>query len=206
MRRVHYGEMGKAPTTITRNNKLPSFYHLIKTRKTDASIQIRPLVFSLDSFLYKISWLLTQILKPLFPTFLGLVKNSHEVIHRLRQLNSEQLMQNNNTFSLDITSLYTTLPVHPAIDITSEHIISKNLYGKKLTATDIHRLLSTIFENTWGQPRLTSPNLLFTLLYKYIHIRYQTNLGGVRAVMVTVVVNGTGGQSSNHERGCLYFT
>ena len=57
-----------------RNNKLPSFYHLIKIHKTDITLQIRPIISSLEGPLYKISWLLSQILKPLLPTFSGHVK------------------------------------------------------------------------------------------------------------------------------------
>ena len=73
-------------------------------------------------------------------TFSGHVKNSDEVIHRLPQLNTLQLKQNIYAFTLHTISLYTTVPVHPAIDIISGHIIPKNLYYHKLTATDIHRL------------------------------------------------------------------
>ena len=84
---------------ITQNNKLPNFYNLIKTHKTDTTLQIRPIISSLERPLYEISWLLAQVLKPLLPTFLGHVKDSDEVIHRLIQLNTEQLMQNNYAFS-----------------------------------------------------------------------------------------------------------
>ena len=131
---------------ITQNNKLPSFYPLIKTYKTDITLQIRPIISALEGPLYKISWLLAQILKPLLPTFSGHVKNSDEVIYRLTQLNTEQLKQNYYAFSLDVISFYITVPAHPAINIISEHIISNNLYCHKLIATDIHQLLSIIVE------------------------------------------------------------
>ena len=75
---------------ITHNNKLPSFYHLIKTHTSDTTLQIRPIISSLEGSLYRISWLLAQILKPLLPTFSVNVKNSIEVIHRLTQLNKIQ--------------------------------------------------------------------------------------------------------------------
>ena len=127
---------------ITRNNKLTSFCHLIKTHKRDTTLQIRPIISSLEGSLHKISWLLVQILKPLLLTFPGHVKNPHEVIHRLTQVNTDQLKQNNYTFSFNVISLDTTRPAHPTIYIISEHIISKNLYCHKLTATDIHQLLS----------------------------------------------------------------
>ena len=104
---------------IIRNNKLPSFYHLIKTHKSDTTLQIRPIIFSLEGPLYKISWLLAQILKPLLPTSSGHVKNFDEVIHRLTQLITEQLKQNNYAFSLDLIPFYSTVPVHSAIDIIS---------------------------------------------------------------------------------------
>ena len=49
---------------------------------------------------------------------------------------------------MDIVSLYTTAPAHPAIDIISKHIISKNLNYHNLKATDIHQLLSIIVDKT----------------------------------------------------------
>ena len=49
----------------------------------------RPIISSLKEPFYKISWLFSQILKPWLSTFLGLVKNSDEVIHKLTQLNTE---------------------------------------------------------------------------------------------------------------------
>ena len=133
---------------ITRNNKLPSFYHLIKTHKTETILQMRPIISSLEGPLHKISWLIAQILKPLLPSFSGHVKNSDEVIHGLTQLNTEQLTQNDYAFSLDVIFLFTTVPAHPANDIIWEHIIFKNLYCHKLTATDKHKLLSIIVDNT----------------------------------------------------------
>ena len=57
------------------------------------------------------------------------------------------LTQNNYAFSLDVISLYTTLPAHPANDIILEHIIVKNAYCHK--RTDIHLLLSIIVDNTY---------------------------------------------------------
>ena len=76
---------------ITWNNKLPSFYHHIKTHKTDTTLPIRLNISSLEGPLYKISWLLSQILKLLLPTFSGHVKNSDKVIHRLTQQNTDHL-------------------------------------------------------------------------------------------------------------------
>ena len=64
-------------------------------------------------------------------------------------LNTEQLKQNNYAFSLDVIFLYSTVHSHPTIDIISEYIMSKNLYYHKLTATDIHKLLSIIVDNTY---------------------------------------------------------
>ena len=58
-------------------------------------------------------------------------------------------IQKNLRLSLDVISLYTKVPADPVIDIISEHIISKNLYCHKLTATDIHQLLSIIVDNTY---------------------------------------------------------
>ena len=50
---------------------------------------------------------------------------------------------------MDIISLYPTVPAQPAIDIISEHIISRNSYCHKLTATDIYQLLSIRGDNTY---------------------------------------------------------
>ena len=84
----------------------------------------------------------------MLPTFLRHVRNADEGIHRITQLNTEQLDQN-YAFNLNVMSICTTVPTHPAIDIISEHIITKNLYHHKQTATDIHLLLSIIVENTY---------------------------------------------------------
>ena len=123
-------------------------YH-IKTYKTDTILLIRHIISSLGEPLYKISRLLSQILKPLLPTFSGHIKNSDEVIQRLIQQNTEQLTRNNYVFSLYVVSLYTTVPAHPAIDFISEDIITKNLYCHKQTERDIHQLLSIIIGNTY---------------------------------------------------------
>ena len=133
----------------TQNNKLPNFYHPIKTHRTNTRLKIRPILSNLERPLYEIPWLLAQTLKPLLPTFPGHVKNSDEVIHWLTQLNAEKLKQNNYAFSLGVISLYTTVLAQPTIDIISEHIISKNLYCHKLIASGIHQLLSIIVDNTY---------------------------------------------------------
>ena len=52
---------------ITRNSRLPNFYHLIKTHKNETTPQIRPIISSIEGPLYKISWLLSQILNPYSP-------------------------------------------------------------------------------------------------------------------------------------------
>ena len=65
------------------------------------------------------------------------------------QLDTEQLKQNNYTFTEHVISLYTTVTTHPAIDIISEHIINKNLYSHTLAVTDMHQLLSFIVDNTY---------------------------------------------------------
>ena len=105
------------------------------------TLQIRPIISSLEGPLYKLSWFLAQILKAFLPTFSGHDKNSDEVIHRLTQLNTEQLKQNNYTFSLDVISLYTTVPAHPAIDIKAynlQELILSQTNSNRYTSTIIH--------------------------------------------------------------------
>ena len=142
-------QINRRITLLLKITNYPVYPHLNKTHKTDTILQIRPIISSLEGSLYKISLLLAQILKPLLLTCSGHVKNSDEVIHRLTQQNTEQLNQNKYAFSLDVISLYTTLPAHSAIDLISEHIISKNLYCHKLAVTNTHQLLSIIVDNTY---------------------------------------------------------
>ena len=61
---------------ITRNNKLPSFNHLIKTHKSDTTLQIRPIISSLEEPLNNISHKYSNLCFPPFQDMLKILKSS----------------------------------------------------------------------------------------------------------------------------------
>lgn len=125
-----------------------SFKHKVTTHA-----QIRPIVSSLNGPLYKISWLLTHLLKPLPSTFPAHVSSSDQVQDRLYGLQPQQLHLNNYIFSLNVVSLYISITAHFAINLIFNQVSSNDLYCFRITPTDIHINSSisswtTLFSNT----------------------------------------------------------
>lgn len=134
---------------ITKYSKLPTFYHLIKTHKNSTHTQIRPIVSSVNGPLYKISWLISRLLKPLLSTFPAHVSSSNQVINRLNDLPHHLLKLYRYPFSLDVVSLYTSIPAHPAINLMADIIASKNPQCFGITPGDLLQLLRIIVDNTY---------------------------------------------------------
>ena len=63
---------------ISRNTKLANFYILIKTHKEGR--KVRPIVSSINSPTYKISWLLSNLLKPILKHIPAHIESSKELM------------------------------------------------------------------------------------------------------------------------------
>ena len=96
---------------VASNTDLPKFYHLIKTHKKGPDIKIRPIVSNINGPTQRISWLLSKALKPLLTSVPAHLENSYELIERIEDGDSN----NNKTLpypcSLDVVSLYTSIPI-----------------------------------------------------------------------------------------------
>ena len=147
---------------VASNTNLPKFYHLIKTHKTSSDIKIRP------------SWLLSKALKPLLTSVPAHLENSYELTKRIQDRDSN----NNKTLpypcSLDVVSLYTSIPIQEAIDNTIGRIKHSTFYLSRL---DVAELLNVtlnnmyfifeahIFHQTEGLPMGSSTSGILAILF-----------------------------------------
>ena len=131
---------------VASNTDLPKFYHLIKTHKTGPDIKIRPIVSNVNGPTQRISWLLSKALKPLLTSVPAHLENSYELIKRIQDGDSN----NNKTLpypcSLDVVSLYTSIPIQEAIDNTVDRIEHSTFHLSRL---DVAELLNVTLKNMY---------------------------------------------------------
>ena len=131
---------------VASNTDLPKFYHLIKTHKTGPDIKIRPIVSNINGPTQRISWLLSKTLKPLLTSVPTHLENSYELIERIQDGDSN----NNKTLpypcSLDVVSLYTSIPIQEAIDNTVHRIEHSTFHLSRL---DVAELLNVTLNNMY---------------------------------------------------------
>ena len=133
---------------ITSNTDLPKFYHLIKTHKTGPGIKIRPIVSNINGPTQRISWLLSRALEPTLRNVPAHLENSYELIKCIQDGDSN----NRNKAlpypcSLDVVSLYTSIPIQEAIDNTVNKIEHSSTYH--LSRHDIAELLNVTLHNMY---------------------------------------------------------
>ena len=159
---------------VASNTELPKFYHLIKTHKTGPDIKIRPIVSNINGPTQWISWLLSKTLKPLLTSVPTHLENSYELIERIQDGDSN----NNKTLpypcSLDVVSLYTSIPIQEAIDNTVDRIEHGTFHLSRL---DVAELLNAtlnnmyftfedrIFRQTKGLPMGSSVSGILAILF-----------------------------------------
>ncbi|XP_066016063.1 uncharacterized protein [Pocillopora verrucosa] len=131
---------------VASNTDLPKFYHLIKTHKTGPDIKVRPIVSNINGPTQRISWLLSKTLKPLLTSVPTHLENSYELIERIQDGDSN----NNKTLpypcSLDVVSLYTSIPIQEAIDNTVDRIEHGTFHLSRL---DVAELLNVTLNNMY---------------------------------------------------------
>ena len=117
---------------VASNTDLPKFYPLIKTHKTGPDTKIGPIVSDINGPTQRISWLLSKALKPLLTSVPAHLENSYELIERIQDGDSN----NNKTLpypcSLDVVSLYTSIPIQEAIDNTVGRIKHSTFHLSRL--------------------------------------------------------------------------
>ena len=141
------------------HSSLPTGRILIKTHKHQTSeisnippesLKVRPIVSNCNSPMDRITFLLCHILKPLLDMVPSHLKNTHDVLEKLRTVPQSEL-RGKSFFTADVEALYTNINVETAIgnimELAEEHRNHLKLYG--LTLTDVHELLEVSLLNSY---------------------------------------------------------
>ncbi|MEL7307825.1 MAG: reverse transcriptase domain-containing protein [Pseudomonadota bacterium] len=143
------------------NTDLPRFYFLIKTHKTGNVPKIRPIISNVNGPSTKISWLLDKALKPLIEHIPAHLENTAHLIDRLKSLPKEIVQSHNYPCSLDVVSLYTSIPHEEAIETAIELMTEHSYTYHELNMNDLRELLYVTLENNF----FTFENFI----YKQVH-------------------------------------
>jgi hypothetical protein len=131
------------------NTSLPRFYHLIKTHKEGPETKIRPIISNVNGPTCKIAWLLANVLKPLLKLVPAHLESSMTLIYQLEAMDTMTKAEHGYPCSLDVVSLYTSIPPDEAIR-NAEEIMRRNHFNTSpLTIEDTVSLLEVILRNTY---------------------------------------------------------
>ena len=134
---------------VTTNSDLPVFYHLVKTHKEGPSLKIRPIISNRRGPTHKISWLLSRLLKPLLNTVPAHLENSKALIDEISNMSENALKKFNYPFSLDVVSLYTSIPTTDAIEVIEDKLRSEFKEPLPFDPEQIAEMLHVITQNTF---------------------------------------------------------
>ena len=117
---------------------IPQLHGLPKLHKQN--IPIRPIISGIGSAPHKIARALAKILTPLLGTISpSHLKNSGDLINKLQNIDT----RNKKLASLDVTSLYTNIPVHKCLDRLQKYL-KKSKIKLSLPTSKIIRLCELI--------------------------------------------------------------
>jgi hypothetical protein len=131
------------------NTSLPRFYHLIKTHKEGPETKIRPIISNVDGPTCKIAWLLARMLKPLLKLVPAHLESSLTLMYKLEAMDETAKLRHGYPCSLDVVSLYTSIPPGEAIRNAEEIMRRNNFNMEPLTIEDTVELLEVILRNTY---------------------------------------------------------
>jgi hypothetical protein len=134
---------------ITNNSSIPKFYHLIKTHKSTTVLKVRPIISNVRGPTKKISWLLSNILKPLLSTVAAHLESSDTLIERLYYTDPNIIHNFPYPCSLDVVALYTSIPLQESIRNVIDIINSRGLENQPLDVHDIQGLLEVSLTNMY---------------------------------------------------------
>jgi hypothetical protein len=134
----------------TSNSCFANIRGLIKTHKMDEDLlQIRPIVNTRGSPTHKLSFLMFHILQPLHKTLKYQINSSSSMVESLKLIPREVLLEYKYPISLDIKSMYTSIPVHEAIEVVKSRITQENFDLLNMSPDDIGCILKSIFDNSY---------------------------------------------------------
>ena len=94
-------------------------------------------------------WLIKTLLNPLFDEVHAHLSNTFDIIERLQALDSNTVEAHPYIFSLDVESMYTSIPPDEAISNAMDYLRDKKFSYHGLVPNDIKDLLSLIFQNMY---------------------------------------------------------
>ena len=95
----------------------PKYYGLPKIHK--AGTPLRPIISSIGTATYNTAKELAKILKPLVGTSSHHVQNTRDFIDQIKDV---RLKDGESIMSYDVTSLFTSVPINPALDIIQQRL------------------------------------------------------------------------------------
>jgi len=146
---VHQFDTAVTKSYIASNTNLATFYFLVKTHKSSVTPKIRPIVSNVDSPTTKLSWLLGMVLKPLLSTVEAHLENTSDLCKRLSSLTSSSKVEYNYPFSLDVVSLYTSIPPKEAIEVARRCMQNRSYLCYGMDHDDVCKLLDAVLANNY---------------------------------------------------------
>ncbi len=134
---------------VSNNTELPIFYHLIKTHKSGNTLRIRPIISNRNGPSHKLSWLLTRILRPLLRSVPAHLESSAQLMTDIESLTIDKKRRFQYPFSLDVVSLYTSVPPQQAIQAVTDKLNDEFKNICPFAAEQIAELLQVIVQNTY---------------------------------------------------------
>ena len=127
------------------NTKLAEFYGLVKDHKEN--FPIRPICSAINSPPEKLSFIVTEILKQCVKLIPSVVKNSVSFLSKFKEKYSHAIPETWFYFSLDVTSMYTNIPIEECktecLSFIINHKTKLNLFG--LDQPQLEDLLHAVF-------------------------------------------------------------
>jgi hypothetical protein len=134
---------------VSSNTDLPRFYHLVKTHKEGPEMKIRPIVSNCNGPTKKISWLLCNVLNPLYQLLPTHLDSSMQLINAIRNLDTTVTATHSYPFSLDVCALYTSIPPQAAVQAIRTKLLQHREKNWPLQVDHICELLEVILQNNY---------------------------------------------------------
>ena len=126
-------------------------YGLIKTHKVEQGLKIRPIVNSINGPTYKLTWLLFLLLQPYQTHVAAHLHSSQQLMEDIGEIREAQLCEHRYPLSLDVDSMYTSIPPRDAIEAAMEYINQHGFTNRFLRWWHIEELLTVVLSNCYIQ-------------------------------------------------------